>query len=104
MKESKYKKSIVLLVYFSEKKYRIKIVNSCNRTNKLLKNIPKGNWYPRAKQSGKALCGMAAIQRNCRGLFSVLSTISLYLSYRMRKDHALSQRQVSGEREFFVNP
>lgn len=102
MKESKYKKSIVLLVYFSEKKYRIKIVNNCSRTNSLLKNSPKGNWYPRAKQGGKALCGMAAIQRNCQGLFSVLSAISLYLSYRMRKDHAFSQRQVGKENSLSI--
>lgn len=49
MKESKYKKSIVLLVYFSDKEYIIKIVNSCSRTNSLLKNIPKGNWYPKSQ-------------------------------------------------------
>lgn len=40
----------ILLAYASEKQYRRKTVNSCIRINNILQNIPKGNWYPRAKQ------------------------------------------------------
>lgn len=75
----------------------MKIVNSCIRTNKLPENIPKGK-EPNSCSS-KAICGMAALQGHCQRLFSALNTVSLYLSYRERKDCALSARKVSREKK-----
>lgn len=74
----------------------MKIVNSCIRTNKLPKNIPKGK-EPNSCSS-KAIYGMAALQGHCQRLFSALNTVSLYLSYRERKDCALSPIKVSREK------
>jgi len=47
---------------------------------------------------------MAAMQINCQGLFSALNTISLYLSSRMRKDHALSKASKRGKRILCQSP
>lgn len=40
----------VLLTYASEKYYNRKIENSCIRINNIPQNIPKGNWYTKAKE------------------------------------------------------
>lgn len=71
----------------------MKTVNSCIRTNKLPKNIPKGK-EPNSCSS-KAIYGMAALQGHCQRLFSALNIVSLYLNYREREDCALSPIKVS---------